>query len=142
MCLSKASNKYLLLFSLIPSSFCFRQPLQGTTSPWGACPEPFPMGKGSRAASTPGYLWMAVPGRLGNAAGSGNAQGVPHSRGCRRQLAPGSDRLLMAAARGASSCDIHRWGGGENSFYPLLWSHDELVCLQSLPRRNEGYFLI
>lgn len=55
---------------------------------------------------------------------SGNAQGVPLTHGCRRQLAPGSDRLLMAAARGASSCDIHRWGGGENSFYPLLWSHD------------------
>lgn len=37
---------------------------------------------------------------------------------------PGSDRLLMAAARGASSCDTHRWGRGENSFCPLLWSHD------------------
>lgn len=38
--------------------------------------------------------------------------------------APGSDRLLMAAARVASSCDIHRWGGGENSFHLLLWSRD------------------
>lgn len=61
----------------------------------------------------------AAQDRAGSPAGTRRRPGAAGG-----SWAPGSDRLLMAAARVASSCDIHRWGGGENSFHLLLWSRD------------------
>lgn len=43
--------------------------------------------------------------------------------------APGSDRLLMAAARVASSCDIHRWGGGEKTVFICCYGAVISLCV-------------